>query len=118
MTFANTFANGLLFANKKPLVRVRVRTVRARGPGGVRVRVRVRASGPGGVRVRVRVRVRPIWRKAESAAERTVRLAAERKAAKRKRETAQAAQTGAGQGYRRVFSLKQKAGLEISMKFQ
>ena len=35
---------------------------------------------------------------AESAAERTVRLAAERKAAKRKRETAQAAQTGAGQG--------------------
>ena len=35
---------------------------------------------------------------AESAAERTVRLAAERKAAKRKRETAQAAQAGAGQG--------------------
>ena len=57
MTFANTFANGLLFANKY-LVRVRVR---ARGPGGVRVRVRVRARGPGGVRVRVRVRVRPIF---------------------------------------------------------
>ena len=57
MTFANTFANGLLFANKYP-VRVRVR---GRGPAGVRVRVRVRARGPGGVRVRVRVRVRPIF---------------------------------------------------------
>ena len=32
----------------------------------------------------------------ESSAERTVRLAAERKAAKRQRETAQAAQTGTG----------------------
>ena len=87
-TFANnTFTNGLLFANKYP-VRVRVR---ARDPGGVRVRVRVRARGLGGVRVRVRVRVRPIWWKVESAAERTVRLAAEHKAAKRQRETAQAA---------------------------